>query len=180
MAAISPRSQGPIDFARIADQLGIGTYGAARTRIGDLPEVLGQMPASVMAKEMTTPGETQIRAMFVSAGNPVLSVPNGEELAAAMEQLDLCVAIDLYVSDTAKHADFVLPATTFLEREDFPLPFLTLHTTPFVQMTEAVVERLIPVVRQQVAHGGLRLARLLDEAFAPDSVWLRPRERTRS
>ncbi len=132
--------QGPIDFARIADQLGIGTYGAARTRIGDLPEVLGQMPASVMAKEMTTPGETQIRAMFVSAGNPVLSVPNGEELAAAMEQLDLCVAIDLYVSDTAKHADFVLPATTFLEREDFPLPFLTLHTTPFVQMTEAVVE----------------------------------------
>ena len=34
----------------------------------------------------------------------------------------------------------MLPATTFLEREDFPLPFLTLHTTPFVQMTEAVVE----------------------------------------
>ena len=132
--------QGPIDFARVADQIGVGTYDAARTRIGDLPEVLGQMPASVMAKEMLTPGETQIRALFVSAGNPVLSVPNGEELAEAMEGLDLTVAIDLYVSDTARHADFVLPATTFLEREDFPLPFLTLHTTPFVQMTEAVVE----------------------------------------
>ncbi len=98
------------------------------------------MPASVMAKEMTTPGETQIRAMFVSAGNPVLSVPNGDELAAALEETELTVAIDLYVTDTARHADFVLPATTFLEREDFPLPFLTLHTTPFVQMTEAVVE----------------------------------------
>ena len=47
-------------------------------------------------------------------------------------------------------------------------------------ITEAMVERLIPVVRQQVARGGVRLARLLDEAFAPDSVWLRPRERTRS
>ena len=44
-------------------------------------------------------------------------------------------------------------------------------------LTEAIVERLIPVVRRQVARGGLRLARLLDEAFAPDSVWLRPRER---
>ncbi len=51
---------------------------------------------------------------------------------------------------------------------------------PAPVMTEAIVERLIPVVRQQVARGGLRLARLLDEAFAPDSIWLRPRERTRS
>jgi formate dehydrogenase len=78
--------------------------------------------------------------MFVSAGNPVLSVPNGDELEEALEQVDLCVGIDLYVNDTNKHADFVLPATTWLEREDFPLPFLTLHTTPFIQMTEAVVE----------------------------------------
>ncbi len=131
---------GPIDFAKLADSLGIGTYGRVRSRIGNLPEVLGQLPASVMAKEMTTPGEGQIRALFVSAGNPVLSVPNGEELAAAMEAAELTVSIDLYVSDTGRHADYVLPATTFLEREDFPLPFLPLHTTPFVQMTEAVVE----------------------------------------
>jgi hypothetical protein len=48
---------------------------------------------------------------------------------------------------------------------------------PPLMMTEAIVQRLIPVVRQQVARGGLRLARLLDEAFAPDSIWLRPRER---
>jgi hypothetical protein len=47
-------------------------------------------------------------------------------------------------------------------------------------LTEAIVERLIPVVRRQVARGGLRLARLLDEAFSPDSVWLRPRERNAS
>jgi hypothetical protein len=47
-------------------------------------------------------------------------------------------------------------------------------------ITEAIVERLIPVVRRQVARGGLRLARLLDEAFAPDSIWLRPRERRSS
>ena len=47
-------------------------------------------------------------------------------------------------------------------------------------MTEAMVERLIPVVRRQVARGGLRLARLLDEAFEPHSPWLQPRERNRS
>jgi len=130
----------PIDFDDVARKIGLGTYGSVRTRIGDLPDVLGQLPASVMAKEITTPGEGQIRALFVSAGNPVLSVPNGDELEAALGELDLMVAIDLYVSDTARHADYVLPATTFLEREDFPLPFLGLHTTPFAQWTEPVVE----------------------------------------
>jgi len=44
------------------------------------------------------------------------------------------------VTETSKHADYVLPATTFLEREDYPLPFLGLFTKPFINMTEAVVE----------------------------------------
>ncbi|HEX5955551.1 MAG TPA: molybdopterin dinucleotide binding domain-containing protein, partial [Solirubrobacterales bacterium] len=130
----------PIDFGRVVEMVGLGTYGKVRSRVGDLPEVLGSLPASVMAKEITTPGKGQIRAMFFSAGNPVLSVPNGDELEAAMAELELSVAIDLYVTDTSRHCDFVLPATTMYEREDFPLPFLALFTTPFVQMTEPVVE----------------------------------------
>lgn len=47
-------------------------------------------------------------------------------------------------------------------------------------ITEEITRRLIPVVRRQQARGGLRLARLLDEAFQPDSPWLRPPERRRS
>ena len=130
----------PAPFEDLADRIGLGTYGKVRSRIGGFPDVLGNLPATLMAKEITTPGRGQIRALFVSAGNPVLSVPNGEELAAAFRELDLLVSIDLYVNDTNREADFVLPATTFLEREDFPLPFLSLFTTPFIQMTEPVVE----------------------------------------
>lgn len=130
----------PVDFERLASLVGLATYAKVRSRVGDLPEVLGSLPASVMAKEMTTPGRGQMRAFFVSAGNPVLSVPNGDELAAAMERLELSVALDFYVTDTSRHCDFVLPATTMYEREDFPLPFLGLFTTPFIQMTEPVVE----------------------------------------
>ena len=130
----------PVDFERLASMVNLATYDRVRSRIGDLPEVLGSLPASVMAKEMTTPGKGQIRAFFVSAGNPVLSVPNGAELEEAMAGLELSVAIDLYVSDTSRHCDFVLPATTMYEREDFPLPFLSLFTTPFIQMTDPVVE----------------------------------------
>jgi hypothetical protein len=46
-------------------------------------------------------------------------------------------------------------------------------------VTEETTRRLVPVVRRQIARGGLRLARLLDEAFEADSPWLRPPERPR-
>jgi anaerobic selenocysteine-containing dehydrogenase len=130
---------GPIDLELILHRIGAATYDTYRSRIGDFPEVLGSLPASLMAKEMTTGGKGQLKAFFVSAGNPVLSVPNGDELERAFEQLELMVGIDFYVTDTTRHADYILPATTFLEREDFPSAFLTFHTSQFVQWTEAVV-----------------------------------------
>jgi anaerobic selenocysteine-containing dehydrogenase len=69
----------------------------------------------------------------------VLSVPNGNELEEALEGLELSVGIDLYVNETLAHCDYVLPATTMYERDDFPLPFQTLQPTPFRQATEAVI-----------------------------------------
>ena len=65
----------PLDFEGLAHRLGLASYAKVRSRVGDLPEVLGSLPASLMAKEITTPGKGQMRALFVSAGNPVLSVP---------------------------------------------------------------------------------------------------------
>jgi formate dehydrogenase len=130
---------GPIEFEMLLHRIGGASYDTYRSRIGGLPEVLGSLPASLMAKEITTPGPGQMRAFFVSSGNPVLSVPNGDELEAALAELELMVAIDFYVTETTRHADYVLPATTFLEREDFPAAFLTFHTTPFAQWTEPVV-----------------------------------------
>ncbi|HEY5151738.1 MAG TPA: molybdopterin-dependent oxidoreductase [Mycobacterium sp.] len=114
-------------------------YHRKRSRIGDFPSVLLSEPAGIMAKEIATPGPGQVRALFVSAGNPVLSVPNGEELQQAMAGLELAVGIDLYVNETTAHCDYVLPATTMYERDDFPLPFQLLQPTPFRQATEAVV-----------------------------------------
>lgn len=116
------------------------TYRRRRSRIGGFRAIIGSEPAALMAKEMTTPGHRQIRAMFISAGNPVLSVPNGDELEAALDSLDLSVALDFYLTETTSHCDYVLPVTTMYERDDFPLTFQPFQATPFRQATEAVVE----------------------------------------
>ncbi|MFN8130724.1 MAG: molybdopterin-dependent oxidoreductase [Solirubrobacteraceae bacterium] len=123
----------------IGEAAGLDSYGKTTARFGGFPDVIGALPASLIPREITTPGERQIRALFVSAGNPVLSVPDGDALESALEQLDLCVSLDFYVNETNQHADYVLPSTTWLEREDLPLAFLGFYTTPFVQYTEPVV-----------------------------------------
>ncbi len=134
-------------------------------------------PAALMAKEITTPpGNRQIKAMFVSAGNPVLSVPNGDELEAAFESLELSVALDFfYVTETTGRCDYILPVTTMYERDDFPYTFQAFQATPFRQATKAVVApagearpewdivedlavRLAPDVRAFAVFGGLRKA----------------------
>ncbi|MBO2451171.1 molybdopterin-dependent oxidoreductase [Actinomadura barringtoniae] len=129
----------PVRVEELARMSGLATYGRTRSRVGGYPDVLGTFPAGVMAEEITTPGPGRLRALLVSAGNPILSVPGTAVLEEALGELDLLVCIDLYVTDTGREADYVLPATTFLEREDFPLPFLQNHITPLVTWTEAVV-----------------------------------------
>ena len=117
----------------------IDTYGARRTRIGGYPDAFGQMCSAVIGKEMLTPGEGQMRAFFTVAGNPLLTAPNGPEIGRGIEQLDLYVAIDLYLSDTAQYADYVLPSTTFFEREDTNLITQTFHLTPHLEWTDPVI-----------------------------------------
>ncbi|GAA1575411.1 molybdopterin-dependent oxidoreductase [Actinomadura kijaniata] len=129
----------PLRVDELLRMSGLATYGRTRSRVGAFPDVLGTFPAGVMAEEITTPGRGRLRALLVSAGNPLLTVPGSAALDRALDELDLLVCIDLYVTETGRKADYVLPATTFLEREDFPLPFLQLHLTPYVTWTEAVV-----------------------------------------
>jgi anaerobic selenocysteine-containing dehydrogenase len=161
-------------------------YRRRRSRIGAFPSVLGSEPAGVMAKEITTPGKGQVKALFVGAGNPVLSVPNGDELEAALEGLELMVGIDLYVNETLAHCDYVLPAASMYERDDFPLPFQTLQPTPFRQATDAVIApvgqaraewEIIDELAQRLWRRtpGLAMLALFRKMLSPFGVRLTPR-----
>jgi anaerobic selenocysteine-containing dehydrogenase len=88
-----------------------------------LPEFNGELPASSLADQILNPGDKQIRAMVVIAGNPVLSSPNGRRLEQALEQLDFMLSIDMYLNETSRHADLILPPTSPLEQSHFDLAF---------------------------------------------------------
>jgi anaerobic selenocysteine-containing dehydrogenase len=98
-----------LDGAQFVALGGMNGHARWRSRVRGLPETGCDLPASVLAEEMETPGPGQIRAMVTIAGNPVLSTPNGARLARALSDLDFMVAIDLYVNETTRHADVILP-----------------------------------------------------------------------
>ena len=98
-----------------------GSFNTWRSRVRNLPEFAGEMPVATLAEEILTPGPGQIRAMVVHAGNPVLSVPNGKLMDKAFSQLEYVVSIDIYLNETSRHADIILPPTGPLEHGHFEL-----------------------------------------------------------
>ncbi len=109
------------------------------SRIGNLPSMTDAMPGAVLADEILTPGHGQLRGLFVSAGNPLLSCPNGAKLREAFSKLELLVSIDLFRNETAQLAHYVLPVTSFLERGDIPLGAQGFQPTPYLQYAPPVV-----------------------------------------
>ena len=100
-----------------------GGFGRHSSRVSQLPEFDRELPASVLAEEITTEGEGQIRVLFTGAGNPVLSTPSGHKLDDAMEQLDFMVSLDPWINETTRHADIILPPTSPLEHDHYDLAF---------------------------------------------------------
>ncbi|MEM9696103.1 MAG: molybdopterin-dependent oxidoreductase, partial [Myxococcota bacterium] len=131
---------GAFDALTIADALGLGKENSARTRVAGWHQVAGCFPVGALAEEIQNDHPDRIRALFVSCGNPVHSVPSAGTLREALQDLELLVAIDLYRSETAELAHYILPATDMLERSDFPVSWQPLQPNPFAQYTEAVVE----------------------------------------
>jgi len=94
-------------------------FGRWTSRVRGAPEVYGELPCACLAEEIETAGEGRIRALVTIAGNPVLSTPNGARLARALERLEFMVSLDLYVNETTRHADVVLPGVSPLEQSHY-------------------------------------------------------------
>jgi anaerobic selenocysteine-containing dehydrogenase len=91
------------------------------SRVRGLGEVFGELPVACLAEEIDTPGEGQVRALITLSGNPVISTPNSGRLDAALASLEFMVSIDVYVNETTRHADVILPAPSPLRRSHYDL-----------------------------------------------------------
>lgn len=112
----------------------VGSFNRYQSNVNNLPEYSGEFPVATLADEILTEGENQVKAFVSIAGNPVLSTPNGTKLEKALSQLDYMVSIDIYLNETSKYADIILPTTTGLETSHYDLAFHQLairNTTKF-------------------------------------------------
>jgi anaerobic selenocysteine-containing dehydrogenase len=104
------------------------TFGRWASRVRGLPEVYGELPVAVLAEEIDTPGEGQVRAFISVGGNPARSTPNSARLERALDSLEFMLAIDIYVNETTRHADVVLPAPSPLAKSHYDVVFTQFAT----------------------------------------------------
>ncbi len=95
---------------------GAPEFGRWHTRVRGAKEVLGQAPVSCMAEEIATPGDGQLKALITVAGNPVLSTPGGDRLDEVLPMLEAMISVDLWLNETTRHADVILPGLSPLEQ----------------------------------------------------------------
>jgi anaerobic selenocysteine-containing dehydrogenase len=117
-------------------------YPRARwhSRVRGLPEAQGELPVAVLAEEIETPGDGQIRALLTIGGNPALSTPNSDRLDAALGSLDFMVSVDPYLNETTRHANVILPPPSPLERSHYDLAFYGISVRNVANYSEAIFE----------------------------------------
>jgi len=98
---------------------GVFPHGRWHSRVTNLAETVGMLPTAALSDEMLVPGEGQVRALVTQAGNIVLSNPNSAKLQRAFSGLDFMLSLDIYVNETTRHADIIIPGPSYVEHSDF-------------------------------------------------------------
>jgi anaerobic selenocysteine-containing dehydrogenase len=135
-----------------------GSFNRWQSRVSGLPEYGGELPVVALAEEMLTPGEGQVRALVTVAGNPVLSTPNGTRLERALQGLDFMVSVDLYINETTRFADLILPPTAPLEHDHYDSSFNVFAVRNVTRFNEAVLPKPAGVLHDWEIFVGLAKA----------------------
>lgn len=110
------------------------------SRVRKLPELSGVLPTAALADEILTPGEGQVRAFITMAGNPVLSHPNGQRVSEAFESLDFMVSMDIYLNETTRHADVILPSPSEATHSNFHFFYIPFMVRKIAKWTPALFD----------------------------------------
>ena len=80
-----------------------------------------------------------IKCLFITKANPMVQVPNINKTIEAFKKVDFKVVVDMFMTDTAMHADLVLPTTSVLEEEDF---IYSSMYSPYLNYSNRVIQPL--------------------------------------
>lgn len=134
--------KGIIDFIKFGVKNGV-LMRDDKSRIGGFTSVNDAFPGGILADEILTPGDKQVKALFVTGGNPLITMANSGRLREAFQKLDLLVTLDIYQNETSSEAHYVLPCTDPFQRPDLPFIFplmLGLQLKPYLQATKAIYQ----------------------------------------
>ncbi len=116
------------------------TTGRWASRVSGAPEVFGELPMTLLAEEIATPGPGQVKALITIASNPVLSSPGGARLEQALDGLDFMLSLDIYLNETSRHAHVILPGLSPLEESHYDVAFPQLSHRNHARWSGAVFD----------------------------------------
>ena len=93
-----------------------GTRGERVTPVTGRRIITGLVPGTAIPDEILTDHPDRFRAMIVESANPAHSLPDSPRMREALDALDFVVVIDVALTETARHADYVLPAASQFEK----------------------------------------------------------------
>jgi anaerobic selenocysteine-containing dehydrogenase len=101
----------------------------------------GELPTAAMPDEILNPGPGQIKCLLSVGGNPASAIPDQAKTVRAFEALELLVAVEPFLTTTARLAHYVIPTTLMYERPDVPMVVWQDFRVPmpFAQYTPALV-----------------------------------------
>jgi len=82
----------------------------------------------------------KLKAFLVVGGNPLVSMPDSHAFREAFRKLDLLVVHDLFMTETAKEAHYVLPACSHLEKWGVAYTYNVCHSIPFLMLRKKCIE----------------------------------------
>jgi anaerobic selenocysteine-containing dehydrogenase len=133
---ISPRPYlGNVSLSGEGDPLGADAYPL-------FVEVWGRKSPYGVVTMVPESIPDRLKAFLVVGGNPLLSMPDSNAFREAFRKLDLLVVFDMFMTETAKEAHYVLPACSHLEKWGVAYTYNVCHCLPYLMLRKKCIEPL--------------------------------------
>jgi len=90
--------------------------GGLTTKVTGMKEIGRLFPPNTLPLEIDTDHPDRIRGLFVDSGNPAMTAADAQAMRAALGKLELLVVVDVAMTETAREAHYVLPASSQFEK----------------------------------------------------------------